>query len=621
LSGYRESAYNQGVFQISSFLPLSIATFAIWCAVAPGLARAKSRSDATPAVLRISSQEYREKVHASWLGQIVGNIYGLSYEFLFIDQPGPDDFPYGFGNSLSRVREVNGAFSDDDTDIEYMYLLQMERHGIEPTYEQLANAWKYHVRDRVWVANRSALTLMHAGYSPPATGSKDFNPNWFQIDPQLVNEIWAVTAPGMLDYATRKSAWAARITNDDFGIEPTIHYAAMYAAAFFESDIERLIDIGTTALPPGSRFAGTVEHMKRLFRQYPDDWRKAREAMADSYYGEFDYNRHASTERPLKEPGDRKFREDLEVPFPTDGSNLSFVNVTPPLLHAGVQRAALGKEPDALTWTRRLLHRWQQARHPETKLCGGQLSYRKHDRAQDALGHVHPRINEARIVASYHQTCRYHHLPLAQMQAAEILIEAGGDFAETGREFIRWASDDLKVYSRHCYDPESGKLIAMMTDGTPLRWRESRTGYYVPESFSPRALDSTLLWGYALAYRLMIYLTDELQEPRHPLPVQRALDHLYQRLDRTVSLAELSRAAAVSVPHICWLFRRHLGTPPLTFFRRLKLQQARVLLRGTTARIEEIALRLGYKDSTHFSHLFSRETGLSPREYRKRQRS
>ena len=78
MSGYRESAYNQGVFQISSFLPLSLATFAIWCAVAPGLARAKSRSDATPAVLRISSQEYREKVHASWLGQIVGNIYGLS---------------------------------------------------------------------------------------------------------------------------------------------------------------------------------------------------------------------------------------------------------------------------------------------------------------------------------------------------------------------------------------------------------------------------------------------------------------------------------------------------------------------------------------------------------------
>jgi len=241
---------------------------------------------------RIPVEDYRERVYASWLGQIVGNIYGLSYEFLYIDEPGPDAFPYGFGASLERLREVDGAFSDDDTDIEYMYLAQMERHGIEPTYRQLAEAWQHHVRDRVWVANRSALVLMHAGFSPPVTGSRDFNPNWYQIDPQLVNEIWAVTAPGMVDYAARKSAWAARITNDGFGIEPTIHYAAMYAAAFFERDIGRLIDIGTAALPPGSRFAQTVEHMKRLHEANPDDWRRARQAMAERYYGTFDYNRN-----------------------------------------------------------------------------------------------------------------------------------------------------------------------------------------------------------------------------------------------------------------------------------------------------------------------------------------
>jgi hypothetical protein len=246
-----------------------------------------------PAGKIISVQDYRDKVYASWLGQITGNIYGLSYEFQFLDDPGPDVFPYGFGDSLNRVREHNGAFSDDDTDIEYMYLLQMESHGWEPTYRQLAEAWKYHVRDRVWVANRSAVTLMHAGYSPPATGSKDFNPNWFQIDPQLVNEIWAVTAPGMVEYATQKSAWAAKITNDDFGIEPTVHYAAMYAAAFFEKDINRLINIGTAALPNNSRFAQAVEHMKKLYRRYPSDWQAARRELAEHYYGEFDYNRGA----------------------------------------------------------------------------------------------------------------------------------------------------------------------------------------------------------------------------------------------------------------------------------------------------------------------------------------
>jgi hypothetical protein len=242
---------------------------------------------------RITVADYEDRVHAFWLGQIIGNIYGLSYEFSFIDEPGPDDFPYGYGPALERAAEVDGAFSDDDTDIEYMYLLQMERHGIEPSYEQLAAAWKHHVRDRVWVANRNALTLMHAGYLPPITGHRDYNPNWFQIDPQLVNEIWAVTAPGMTAYATGKSEWAARITSDGFGLEPTIHYAAMFAEAFFESDVLRLIDAGTAALPRGSRFAGVVEHMKRLHRQHPEDWQAAWREMADHYHGEFDYNRDA----------------------------------------------------------------------------------------------------------------------------------------------------------------------------------------------------------------------------------------------------------------------------------------------------------------------------------------
>jgi len=164
--------------------------------------------------------------------------------------------------------------------------------------------------------------------------------------------------------------------------------------------------------------------------------------------------------------------------------------------------AVLGDDGEALTWTRRLLYRWQQGKDPRTGLCGGQLSYRAEDRARDALGHVHPAINEAKIVASYHQTSRYHHLPLAQMQAGEALIAAGGERAEPGREFIRWALVDLTIYARRSYDPASGTFLALMTDGTPLRWQEAKTGYYVPESFAPLAPDGALLWTYATACRL-----------------------------------------------------------------------------------------------------------------------
>lgn len=240
---------------------------------------------------RLAVSDYEDKVLASWLGQMAGNFYGLGYEFKFIAQPGPDAMPYGFQpDVLARLRAANGGFSDDDTDIEYMYLLAMERHGVEPTYAQLAAAWKHHVRERVWVANRAALTLMLAGYFPPHTGRRGYNGQWFQIDPQLVNEIWAVTAPGMVGYAASKSDWAARITSDSFGVEPTVFYGAMYAAAFFEADIARLVETGLAAMPPGSRFAEAVRFVQAQVKAHPRDWRAARQALAARYHSQFDYN-------------------------------------------------------------------------------------------------------------------------------------------------------------------------------------------------------------------------------------------------------------------------------------------------------------------------------------------
>lgn len=251
------------------------------------------QSKAQDEYVYLDIEEYKAKVYASWIGQIIGNTYGLSYEFQYIDEPGPDNFPYGYGWTLDIVREHNGAFSDDDTDIEYMYLTQMEEHGIEPTYAQLRDAWMSHVKERVWAANRQALTLMHAGHYPPVTGSRKFNSQWSQIDPQLVNEIWAFTAPGMIDYAVEKSRFAAKITNDDFGIEPTLVYAAMYSSAFFESDVTKLIEIGQDVLPQKSHFSQVIDRVRELHNQYPENWLAARKSIKEEYYEKATHNPYA----------------------------------------------------------------------------------------------------------------------------------------------------------------------------------------------------------------------------------------------------------------------------------------------------------------------------------------
>lgn len=243
-----------------------------------------SSSAAQPRHKTIDVGTLKDKLAGAWIGQLIGNIYGLPHENKYIENPGPENWPYSYTRSLEKLKRYDGAFSDDDTDIEYMYLLQMEQLGTEPSYAQLRKAWMHHVRDRVWLANRASLGLMHHGFSPPFTGRKELNPHWFQIDPQLINEIWAYTAPGMVKYAAAKSYWAACITSDEWGTEPTVHYGAMYAAAFFENDIRKLIQIGLNELPANSRYAQTVREMISLHQQYPNQWQKARQIMAEKYY-------------------------------------------------------------------------------------------------------------------------------------------------------------------------------------------------------------------------------------------------------------------------------------------------------------------------------------------------
>ncbi|MBO7604475.1 MAG: ADP-ribosylglycohydrolase family protein [Bacteroidales bacterium] len=232
--------------------------------------------------LEITRTQLKDKIAGAWLGQMVGNIYGLEYENKFVDEPG--EGPFVFNKAIRKMTDVDGAFSDDDTDVEYLYLLMMEKNGVDPTYAQVKESWMYHIRDRVWLANRAALGLMHYGFTPPLTGDKRYNPHWFQIDPQLINEIWAYTAPGMPLYAAGISDWAARITSDDWAASPTVVYGAMYSEAFFESDIPTLVRHAKEYLPKEDRFRAIIDECLDLWQKHPDDWKASRKVIADELY-------------------------------------------------------------------------------------------------------------------------------------------------------------------------------------------------------------------------------------------------------------------------------------------------------------------------------------------------
>ena len=81
-----------------------------------------------------------------------------------------------------------------------------------------------------------------------------------------------------------------------------------------------------------------------------------------------------------------------------------------------------------------------------------------------------------------------------------------------------------------------------------------------------------------------------------PDATTRAIQHMRQRLNGTVQLAELARRANLSVTHFSRMFKQRTGYSPVDYFIRLKVQRACQYLSSTDHPIKAIADYLGYED-------------------------
>ncbi|NLX22365.1 MAG: ADP-ribosylglycohydrolase family protein [Phycisphaerae bacterium] len=250
----------------------------------------------------ITRSELHDKTSGFWIGQLVGNFLGFPFETVYVEEPIPVlmDRYYTPAMAEKHGLRVNsddhrayvpymftafdGAYTDDDTDIEFVTLHAVEKHGLAINYGQITEAWRAHINRRIWVANRTARHLMAQGMVAPDTGKKENNEHWFQIDPQLVNEIWSAFYPGMVSKAVERAEWGARITNDSWGVHPTMAYGAMISEAFFSDDPMHLVQTAMKHIPAEGPFHEGMVDLLRWHEENPNDWRGTRQKLHDKYY-------------------------------------------------------------------------------------------------------------------------------------------------------------------------------------------------------------------------------------------------------------------------------------------------------------------------------------------------
>ncbi len=100
-------------------------------------------------------------------------------------------------------------------------------------------------------------------------------------------------------------------------------------------------------------------------------------------------------------------------------------------------------------------------------------------------------------------------------------------------------------------------------------------------------------------------------------PIEPALRYVSENYMRQLRVEELAASCAMSVSYFRKVFGRIMGTAPLEYVNRYRVNRALNLLRGTDETVLQIAVQTGFPSVATFNRNFRRYVGKSPADWRK----
>ena len=100
-----------------------------------------------------------------------------------------------------------------------------------------------------------------------------------------------------------------------------------------------------------------------------------------------------------------------------------------------------------------------------------------------------------------------------------------------------------------------------------------------------------------------------------------ALTYIRRHMAHPLAVRELGALVHLSPSRFHAIFREATGASPRAYLRNVRLREAQALLVTSDLTVTEIARKVGQEDPFHFSRIFKRHLGVSPRQFRSEARS
>ena len=101
-----------------------------------------------------------------------------------------------------------------------------------------------------------------------------------------------------------------------------------------------------------------------------------------------------------------------------------------------------------------------------------------------------------------------------------------------------------------------------------------------------------------------------------PAKLANVLTLIEEHLGDPLPLERLAAAACMSPFHFARLFKRATGQTPHNYLTARRMERAKELLREGRLPLMHVALSVGFQTQGHFTEVFHRHAGITPRRFR-----
>jgi AraC family transcriptional regulator len=124
----------------------------------------------------------------------------------------------------------------------------------------------------------------------------------------------------------------------------------------------------------------------------------------------------------------------------------------------------------------------------------------------------------------------------------------------------------------------------------------------------------------AILARAMEFQSDCSDEGMHqelaPWRLKRAIEYIEDNLGEPISLTDMAERASLSRMHFAAQFKLATGLSPHAYLTERRLGAAKSLIAEGRLPIAQIAFAVGFHTQAHFTTVFHKATGLTPKRWR-----